>query len=213
MVIIYFSLALLGFLSELISITSLIKYGQLRLPEIWRPLLLLLSSGFLSDLISFTIIIFLSGVNNYIILYAYCLIEIISCFLIFYKLSRNIKEKMVLYFVGFIQISVFAVELLFSRGDSNNFYSNVLNKLVFIIFSIMYAYKEYRSIVSINYSLITFIVLLVLCFYSLSIFYYSLFEEVIKLEPSVYNVLWPIPMVSTILLNSIIGWALWRKEN
>lgn len=213
MVIIYFSLALLGFLSELISITSLIKYGQLRLPEIWRPLLLLLSSGFLSDLISFTIIIFLSGVNNYIILYAYCLIEIISCFLIFYKLSRNIKEKMVLYFVGFIQISVFAVELLFSRGDSNNFYSNVLNKLVFIIFSIMYAYKEYRSIVSINYSLITFIVLLVLCFYSLSIFYYSLFEEVIKLEPSVYNVLWPIPMVSTILLNSIIGWALWRREN
>lgn len=213
MVIIYFSLALLGFLSELISITSLIKYGQLRLPEIWRPLLLLLSSGFLSDLISFTIIIFLSGVNNYIILYAYCLIEIISCFLIFYKLSRNIKEKMVLYFVGFIQISVFAVELLFSRGDSNNFYSNVLNKLVFIIFSIMYAYKEYRSIVSINYSLITFIVLLVLCFYSLSIFYYSLFEEVIKLEPSVYNVLWPIPMVSTILFNSIIGWALWRREN
>lgn len=213
MVIIYFSLALLGFLSELISITSLIKYGQLRLPEIWRPLLLLLSSGFLSDLISFTIIIFLSGVNNYIILYAYCLIEIMSCFLIFYKLSRNMKEKMVLYFVGFIQISVFAVELLFSRGDSNNFYSNVLNKLVFIIFSIMYAYKEYRSIVSINYSLITFIVLLVLCFYSLSIFYYSLFEEVIKLEPSVYNVLWPIPMVSTILFNSIIGWALWRREN
>jgi hypothetical protein len=209
--IVYFGLIILGLICESFAIYSISKNGSTRLPIIWKPLLFLFISGFITDSLSLVLIFFNSA--NFPLLYFYGLFEIICFYFIFRNLSTTKYQKQILSLILAIQFLLLICEFIQSSGLLNNFYSNVLNKIVFIVFSIIYAYEEYKSIVSINYSLATFIVLLVLCFYSLSIFYYSLFEEVIKLEPSVYNVLWPIPVVSTILLNSIIGWTLWRRGN
>ena len=210
MILLYFTLISIGLLSELLAVSSVYKYGSTRLPKIWRPLLLLLLAGFISDFSSLALIFFNS--NNYIILYLYGFIEVLFYYFIFKSLSKGKFGMIILKTSSIAVLIILFTEFFLFKGEINNFYSNVLSKIYVIIFSGYYALNEYKSFDLENYSLKTLITLLILSVYSISIFYYSIFEEIIKDESNMYNILWPIPILSTIFLNLSLAINICRKE-
>lgn len=206
----YISLVVAGLISELTTILLLSKQGFIWLPKIWKPLLFLTIAGFLTDFISL-ILLFISF-YNYWFLYLYSLLEILCFFFIFRNLLENRKLKKTLFLITIFQILVLFAEFILTGPNELNFISNVLNKLVIITFSSFLSYKEFNNALTVS-SKKYFNVLVIIVFYSLSIFYFSLFEKFIKSDSSVYNFLWPIPMLSTILLNFFISITIWKKKN
>ena len=161
---IYFGLIIVGLFCELFAINSIHKYGIKRPPKIWKPLLFLSISGLISDLASL-IMIFISD-NNFLLLYFYGLSEIICFYLIFKFLSTKKTQKILINTLFIIQLIVLMLEMILTNGESNNFYSNILNKLVVIVLSVIYSFKEYKNISTENYSISTLIILLIFAFTS-----------------------------------------------
>lgn len=206
---IYLALVFLGLVSELITILLLIKYGSIGLPKIWKPICYMTIAGFFTDFFSLISLFFFS--YNYIFLYLYSMVEIICFFVIFRDFLDNFKLRNLLLYISIIQLLVFFSELIINGINEINYISNFLNKIVVIFYSSYFSFKEYKNAFK-EKSKPYFNVFMIFVFYSLAIFYFSLFETTIKSHSFLYNFLWPIPMLSTISLNFFISLTIWKKR-
>ncbi len=207
--IFYYIIVIIALISELISVIYIFKYRKERLSIIWGPLLLFLFLSFLIDLTS--LILSLFEINNYFLLHLYGLIESFSYTIIFYKLS-NVMNRPLITLILSISIILCITEGLLHPFE-NNFWSNLFLKFILTFLSGYSIYKLFRN----DYELIIlnqyyFFFFLAIFISSLSFFYFSLFEELVRSNPIIYEYTWFVPIIITIVFNLVLIIPLWRKN-
>lgn len=205
----YIVIFIFALISELISIIFVFKKGQERLTLIWKPLLTFLVFSFLIDSTSFILSFY--GINNYMLLHLYGLIEVFSFGMIFYRLDKFITSK---YLSSILLISIILclIESIMYPTD-NNFWSNLSLKFILTFLSGFYIYKllsNYSEVKDSGQSYFFFFLAVFIS--SLSFFYFSLFEELVRSKPFIYENTWFVPILITISFNLVLTIPLWKKS-
>jgi len=205
----YFIIVFLALISELISVISVFIFRKERLSIIWKPLLLFLFLSFLIDITS--LILSLFEINNYFLLHIYGLIESATFTIIFYKLT-NVKNRVLITLILSISIVLCLTEGLLYPFE-NNFWSNLFLKFILTFLSGYSIYKLLRNVYElINLNQYYFFFFLAIFISSLSFFYFSLFEELVRSNQIIYEYTWFVPIIITIVFNLVLIIPLWRKS-